>query len=425
MLHLRLDRPSYRPGDVVTATLQIATDALPGTAIHVDALTVQAFGSERVDPSWVSPAYHAGTVVVEQDSRRITRDIFRTQPKHVLAHCQLAGLARRSFMLRLKLPDALPPTFRGGAARFSYALEARLQYSVEPEVINNTGANVSRQGSAGRLGFLRYSSSVDSHGAGTTAVQQRVQKECLAKLPVLVWPFKGTSESIDRRAVAAPSSPVQDEAPVLHYQMGCSGSDLLLSCEEVLDLPAAPPRDGDLLAAPSPSYAGDNSLSRSFALRIGASPLVRLGVHEPLDGPLRLGSTLAGTLDFRASHEAAILHQQSPKCAQVIILLETEECVCSPWQVARRAHAAPGLVRKVYDEHQELTMDTLLSHFIFSIPYDAPASFSTELLNLRWLLRFEFTAIPSSAPGGWQQLSRPVQKPEQITWVLPLVVQPP
>ena len=79
---------------------------------------------------------------------------------------------------------------------------------------------------------------------------------------------------------------------------------------------------------------------------------------------------------------------------------------------------------QVYDEHQELTPDTLLTHFMFSIPYDAPASFHTELLTLRWLLRFEFTAVYSRAASSWQ-LGKATQQPEQISWVLPLVVQPP
>ena len=39
----------------------------------------------------------------------------------------------------------------------------------------------------------------------------------------------------------------------------------------------------------------------------------------------------------------------------------------------------------------EVTTDLVLSHFIFSLPVDAPASFATHLVSLRWVLRFEFT----------------------------------
>lgn len=47
---------------------------------------------------------------------------------------------------------------------------------------------------------------------------------------------------------------------------------------------------------------------------------------------------------------------------------------------------------QVWDEWQELTPDTVLTHFTFSIPPDGPPSFATPALSLRWLLRFQFTA---------------------------------
>lgn len=46
----------------------------------------------------------------------------------------------------------------------------------------------------------------------------------------------------------------------------------------------------------------------------------------------------------------------------------------------------------MWDEWSELTPDTVLTHFQFSIPLDAPPSFATPAAQLRWLLRFRFTA---------------------------------
>jgi hypothetical protein len=47
---------------------------------------------------------------------------------------------------------------------------------------------------------------------------------------------------------------------------------------------------------------------------------------------------------------------------------------------------------QVWDEWSELTQDTVLTHFQFSVPLDAPPSFITPAVRLQWLLRFCFTA---------------------------------
>ena len=45
---------------------------------------------------------------------------------------------------------------------------------------------------------------------------------------------------------------------------------------------------------------------------------MRVALHSPSEGPLQLGSVLAGTLDFRASHDAAEAAPAAPKCIQVL-----------------------------------------------------------------------------------------------------------
>jgi hypothetical protein len=84
-------------------------------------------------------------------------------------------------------------------------------------------------------------------------------------------------------------------------------------------------------------------------------------------------------------------------------------------------------IRRVYDEHAEVTADTACTHFLFTIPPDASASFQTPLLQLRWLLRFQFTAsLPTAgaapAGGDWSPLQGRV---EQLTWALPVTVLSP
>ena len=79
------------------------------------------------------------------------------------------------------------------------------------------------------------------------------------------------------------------------------------------------------------------------------------------------------------------------------------------------------VMMQVWDEHLEVTSDLVLTHFMFSLPLDAPASFATHLVALRWVLRFEF-ATSAAKPAGWLSSG---STPDQIVWSLPVLVRPP
>lgn len=79
---------------------------------------------------------------------------------------------------------------------------------------------------------------------------------------------------------------------------------------------------------------------------------------------------------------------------------------------------------QVYDEYQELTPNTVLTHFMFSLPFAECPTFSTHLMQHRWALRFEFTATYQPSGSSWG-LGRGSKAPEQITWLLPILVWPP
>lgn len=79
---------------------------------------------------------------------------------------------------------------------------------------------------------------------------------------------------------------------------------------------------------------------------------------------------------------------------------------------------------QVVEEYQQLTPDTLMTHFLFSVPLSPPISFATSLVALRWLLRFEFTLQIRASGGAWG-LGSGGPPPQQMTWLLPLLVRPP
>lgn len=124
-----------------------------------------------------------------------------------------------------------------------------------------------------------------------------------------------------------------------------------------------------------------------------------------------------------SSHPSARLlsRARTTTAPQVLILLETEEVVEQPWRRQVKGGGS-GAIRRVFDEHLELTADTGCTHFVFSLPPDASASFATPLLQLRWVLRFQFTAATSVGGRDWAPLQGPL---ETLSWALPVTVQPP
>eukprot|EP00887_Chlorella_sp_A99_P002645 scaffold6.g2645.t1 len=187
---------------------------------------------------------------------------------------------------------------------------------------------------------------------------------------------------------------------------------------------------------PSTSLAleGSNSAVRSYALRIGEQPLARVSLHPPLEGALQPGATVGVTLDFAHAAAAAAVATTPraggggesdaasppappPRCMHVLVLLETEEVVEEPW----RPKGAAG-IRRVWEEHSEVTADAACSHFLFTVPPDAAPSFQVPLVGLRWLLRFQFTARTPREGAGASPLKGAI---EQLSWTLPLTVVSP
>lgn len=151
---------------------------------------------------------------------------------------------------------------------------------------------------------------------------------------------------------------------------------------------------------------------RTFSLRIGDAPLVKVSIHPPQAGPLQPGSMLAGTLEFPQGDSGPT--DASPlRCERVTVLLETEEAVEAAWRPQGKS-GSTGLLRRVHDEHIEMTPDTIATHFLFSLPPDATPSFQTPLVALRWVLRFHFVARRGKGKAT-----------EQLAWTLPVPVLPP
>mmetsp|Transcript_21272 Transcript_21272/g.46656 ORF Transcript_21272/g.46656 Transcript_21272/m.46656 type:complete len:540 (-) Transcript_21272:86-1705(-) len=167
---------------------------------------------------------------------------------------------------------------------------------------------------------------------------------------------------------------------------------------------------------PAPLLLGGFTTGRTYNMSIGNDPLVRFTPKEA-SAEYALGGTVAGTLTFHHSVDG----EQVWQCAQVLVTLETEE-VIPPQHVVTSSAGGDGVIRKVHDEFHEVTFDALETHFLFSIPPDAEVTFSTSLVQLRWLLRFEFVAL-SVQPGHKAPITTSTDV-NRMSWRMPVVVRP-
>ncbi len=74
-----------------------------------------------------------------------------------------------------------------------------------------------------------------------------------------------------------------------------------------------------------------------------------------------------------------------------------------------------------------MVCDMTNTHFVFSVPMDGPPSFSTPLLTVQWILRFEFVA--SLPDVNWSEVEHPMllelEQRRKGEWSMPLTVHAP
>lgn len=374
-LFLHPSATAYCPGDWVTALVIASSETPEPQLVELD---VEFAGVERVDTSWVTPMYRSSVPAINSDKRRIQRHIVQGRLQ-AASQGDFSESLIRKFVLRFKLPDWLPPTYGGTSARFQYSLATRL-------VIHGT------------------------------------EQPPMTQVPLQIWP------ATQKKIV---NSTTENEVLIKCWEVG-TGTAVHDAISHIADLvtesctsrPSSPGRkpfpsfeevkerdkSHQLMHAPQEeAYLGTESeafFGRNYNLRIGERRLVTVAVYPPPGEGLHPGSTVGGTLSFHKHHSRSP-DGEDMQCMKVQILLETEETVEPEWQAK-----TSGVIRKVHDEHFEITWDMTSTSFLFSIPEQGPANFSTSLVTVRWLLRFTFTAQANEG-----QL-------EDLTWTLPLPVLP-
>eukprot|EP01024_Parvocaulis_polyphysoides_P054573 TRINITY_DN5519_c0_g1_i1.p2 TRINITY_DN5519_c0_g1~~TRINITY_DN5519_c0_g1_i1.p2 ORF type:complete len:324 (+),score=39.70 TRINITY_DN5519_c0_g1_i1:71-973(+) len=148
--------------------------------------------------------------------------------------------------------------------------------------------------------------------------------------------------------------------------------------------------------------------TRTYVLRLRDEVLMRCSMNQSI-GVVKPGSSISGVMDFRKGEEES--ESVGARVRQVVLSLETEESVQSDHLVNNR-QSQGSLVRCLYEEQQFVVQDVQTLGFTLSVPPLAPPSFSTQVVNHKWFLRFELVALTENK-----------RQTEVTLWKLPLQVQ--
>ncbi|KAM0922826.1 hypothetical protein ACQ4PT_005925 [Festuca glaucescens] len=154
---------------------------------------------------------------------------------------------------------------------------------------------------------------------------------------------------------------------------------------------------------------------RSYNIRIDDQVLLRFSPKNS-DSTYYFGDMIGGALTF--FHRTGIR-----KCLEVSVTLETSETI-NPRVIHPSKRVSPTIT-KVHSEHHEVVADLHQTSFLFSVPIDGPMSFATSKVSVQWSLRFEFFTNPAGMDPSRYEHPLLVEKREKGDWVLPITVYAP
>jgi Rgp1 len=434
-ISVRLHDPCVAAGHSVGATLTIAcTGAAPPAPLAY--VVAQVSGRWTGDPAWIRPDPHlsaadpgAGALDLHvhpheapwdaalDDANRVGGGgragyagiIFRSSPLAVCIDETLSADVSTSFDVRCVLPDLLPATLRGTALRYSYTLLVVAAVTGQaPQCVRVPFRVVTPDG-------MRHDSVIPvptprKTGPSPSRFLEEVPAYALSMSSVLVKP--PPLVDIEMALAVSPNGrltpfgtddelwmngkvPLEEEAP-LNFMYFVPPSPRTHSLSALGgEVNEDGTRTGDGHASSTPPARSASALPMYHISR-GSLSLARMYVPKHVH---HLGDTLTAIFDFQ---------HNGTRCYRLNARLECQE-VIQPKHALGAKHGGAGahgiVFRKVYGEHGEFVMANRNTHVSFSIPHDAPVTFATTAVHVRWLLHFVFlipkpTEATSDAGAG-------------------------
>lgn len=362
-IEVQFSSGAFMPGEPLLCKVDVSNDAAGAPIAWV---AVQVHGVVGIDPTRTSEAAlpwsradHNPKSPAKQASASAHSlpplgtfgphsYVFLTAPLTILA-ADVAPGTMRHLLYYLLLPTDLPPSYKGAALRFSYFLTVAAQKSLAPAKISRFPIRiVNPAAGVGRISVLSSASVPDSPDQSGAREMDAAALSTAAAIDVLH----------ERWCAAARLTP----AP---WDTGTGALRMRQQAHaNVMRLAAKQYYDGQ-----QPS---------SYNISKGKDPIVRFALDKTA---YQLGEVIYGALDFSAA---------TAKCVQISAWLETVEELPVGLRSTVRG---TGTFRRSYAEHHEYTMNTLAAHFMFQIPVEAAHEFTSDVVSLSWVLRFEFISL--------------------------------
>jgi hypothetical protein len=116
----------------------------------------------------------------------------------------------------------------------------------------------------------------------------------------------------------------------------------------------------------------------------------------------KLGEDIVGTLDFTC---------RTVRCVQLSVTLQSEEILANSNKLPKSPTAETPPTGKItnFTKHHEICIGLMQTQMILPIPLHVTPSFSTDLVDVRWRLHFQFVTTTS------EDLMLP-EEPSEDTW---------
>jgi len=382
-------------------------------AINISDVSVSATKNQASSSLWRDALDDACSAGKNGSTQSFTGFIFRSHP-HIIANRDLVMVdSQVCFRISGLLPEKIPPTFRGTGMRYWYALTVAVAVNGEaprsfrvpfrvlcssthnqqspgksldpPEIpipiqkpelkvankfLESESLNVlelhSEQVLHQNVDNLQVALALSFNGRLTAyRTDEEMWKSDRGEDELLASAEHITAELQKWRKVTG----VPDQSK--HHALSTDGRNASSSevPGEILSSRGAHPTASQPPNKSAPVYLISKGSNRILSLHIPRRS------HQ-------LGDLLCAVFDFAS--------QQIP-CVRIHSWLEMQEVILPSASLDNGGARTNGLVfPRVYAEHEEVVSNTQNTHVMFAIPYDAPVSFQTEAVAVRWFIHFKF-----------------------------------
>ncbi|KAG1326795.1 hypothetical protein COCNU_01G007290 [Cocos nucifera] len=485
---LQTDKEIYRPGDSVTATIEISSpkiskgstgaehpsDGIP--SLLVDNLTFEIKGIEKLDTQW----FATQKPLPGSKQRRGEQLFLDSLVPSIVSKVIVSSGVIKTYLVRVELPNILPPSYRGTSIRYIYYIRSTLRgrwlvlengdhnrstdHLIQLEAraplqiwVSQKSNKLLNEGSlpvaADQLDiywrekdadseWVRANENLDGFEEGYDSSRDEVSSVSS------YGPTKGNADLTLRSSLSLQSIASRFSNNELQYSHGARSGfpsyNLLpqLSIAEVLDDPGggfvSPQKKLDNSSSPSPSQQRnlDTYFSKDDVGSPHASKAVETAASEGFirgrSYNIRIDNQVLLRFSPRNSDSTyyfgdmiggtlTFFHGEGARrCLEVSITLETSETIDQPF--VHPSRRSSPTIRKIQSEHHEVVADLVQTSFLLSIPIDGPMSFSTPKISVQWSLHFEFFTTPKDMDLTRYEHPLLIEHREKGEWVLPLSV---